>query len=220
MKTDYRDSAEHVGLCVVNDGEFYARYAYPMLARRTLAAQCGADFAAGAEFEFLAECAVAYYVGRIAKDVEGYRPAHYKSPDDMAALAAYLQDHYSAWVDPQARPWGGDLIISRPHWDWGGPCTHGAMGVLGGAADESNTGASVCMGAYSVFRGRNSRFDTGRVYVSCSGGPATIHTPIDGAEFAGVFAEQRFWRWKDVPRANGGRDYRLFVPVWYLDLDD
>ena len=29
--------------------------------------------------------------------------------------------------------------------------------------------------------------------------------------------EYRFWRWRDMPRADGGIDYRLTVPLWSWD---
>lgn len=52
-------------------------------------------------------------------------------------------------------------------------------------------------------------------YISCSGGPIPI-TSAERLTYAGS-TEQRFWHWKDRPRANGGVDYTLTVALWHWD---
>jgi hypothetical protein len=49
-------------------------------------------------------------------------------------------------------------------------------------------------------------------HVSCSGGPCPALDP-DTLSLVGT-REQRFWDWKDVPRAGGGYDYTETVNLW------
>lgn len=57
-----------------------------------------------------------------------------------------------------------------------------------------------------------SAFRDARV-VSCSGGPAP-YVACDELQPTGEMITQLFWRWKDLPRANGGEQYLLEVPLW------
>ena len=49
-------------------------------------------------------------------------------------------------------------------------------------------------------------------HVSCSGGPCPA-VPVDTVERAGTVV-QKFWRWRDTPRRDGGIDYYARVTLW------
>lgn len=59
----------------------------------------------------------------------------------------------------------------------------------------------------SAFRPRNQP-----THVSCSGGPCPGVKP-DSLRHIG-YDWQRFWDWKDIPRAGGGVDYHALVRIW------
>lgn len=52
--------------------------------------------------------------------------------------------------------------------------------------------------------------DTG--HVSCSGGPCPC-VPVENVTRTGTVV-QKFWRWKDTPRRDGGVDYLARVTLW------
>lgn len=75
-------------------------------------------------------------------------------------------------------------------------------GVLDGGNHYGEENAMVVINA-SAFRGD---------YVSCSGGPCPC-VPKASLFYLGT-TEQRFWKWKDRPRAGGGEDYTMTVNLW------
>lgn len=81
----------------------------------------------------------------------------------------------------------------------------GSHGVINGTLNAREDKVSVCFAA-SAFRDDN--------IVSCSGGPVPF---IKATEliWSGEFINREFWRWRDLPQANGGFHYFLSVPVWY-----
>lgn len=89
----------------------------------------------------------------------------------------------------------------------------GAIGIIGGIVGQFEEDLHICF-AYSAFRGGPYGGAIGRDYVSCSGGPATIATPVEELVYTGETMPISFWRWKDAPRAGGGVHYTLEVPVW------
>lgn len=66
--------------------------------------------------------------------------------------------------------------------------------------------------APSAHRRRPTADDPHPDYVSVSGGPCPPIRP-DELTFVGT-TEQRFWCWKDLPRAGGGIDYTDTVNLW------
>jgi hypothetical protein len=90
---------------------------------------------------------------------------------------------------------GAIAIIDSTHYDWEGRC--------------------LIVFAASAFRGKASKYSDGPEFVSCSGGPCPLVRLAD-LKPAGM-REQRFWRWIDLPRADGGEDYRRTVPLWSWD---
>lgn len=87
----------------------------------------------------------------------------------------------------------------------------GRIGIVDSAhhGDDFEDGrgprALVVFGVYGAFRDGD--------YVSCSGGPGPL-VPVAELEVSLETVELAFWRWKDRPRAGGGIEYRLEVPVW------
>lgn len=65
----------------------------------------------------------------------------------------------------------------------------------------------ICFAA-SAFRPRDGKDN----YVSCSGGPLPGVREAD-LTYVGQ-TDQRFWEWKDRPRAGGGVDYVETVALW------
>ena len=92
----------------------------------------------------------------------------------------------------------------------------GELGVINGLVGISLDMIEVTWN-YSAFRGKQVGDDIAKpddpVYVSCSGGPgmyfnASELTPTNETHTV------NFWKWKELPRANGGIHYKLDVPVW------
>jgi hypothetical protein len=91
---------------------------------------------------------------------------------------------------------GAIAIIDSTHYDWEGRC--------------------LIVFAASAFRGPETAYSPDQTEsVSCSGGPCPLVRMAD-LKPAGT-REQRFWRWRDMPRANGGVNYRRTVPLWSWD---
>lgn len=99
-------------------------------------------------------------------------------------------------------PRAGDAVrLSAP---WMG-LDAGAVGVLGGMVGYVDGGSI-------TFRAET--FRDGRV-VSCSGGPATIHTDAAELSLTGETAELPVWRFRNgVRKAGNGEDYTVRVRVW------
>ncbi|NKB55083.1 MAG: hypothetical protein GKS00_01995 [Alphaproteobacteria bacterium] len=106
-----------------------------------------------------------------------------------------------------ARPMPGDLARLAAPWAWG-DVPRGSLPV--GSVDVIETclasdGSNITFNARAFFDGRRC---------SCGGGPGTVVTPLCELRPTDSIREQKFWRWRDFPRAGGGVDFRLSVPVW------
>jgi hypothetical protein len=111
--------------------------------------------------------------------------------------------------EPVARPaLAGDVARLAVPWRWAGSMvTVGDLGVLGGMV-----GKPITTGTGITFKARTFRDD--RV-VSCGGGPATIHTPVDELTRTGDTATITVWEWRDgFAHAHNGIDYTVTVAVW------
>ena len=106
-------------------------------------------------------------------------------------------------------PKPGDAIrLDSPF--WGAP--EGSFAIIDGCATYPEPYLMVTFGA-SAFRGPNSAYSHDQTaYVSCSGGPCP---PVNPASLSLIGTHVvTFWRWKDLPRAGGGENYQLEVPLW------
>lgn len=113
-------------------------------------------------------------------------------------------------------PQPGDVVRLDGHYDT--LVDVGAHGVIDGTHfgidfDDDRGPMVLVVFHASAFRGPTSKYAADQTaYVSCSGGPAPL-VPIAELALVGT-VEQRFWRWIDGPRAGGGEDYTLTVPLW------
>lgn len=80
-----------------------------------------------------------------------------------------------------------------------------SFGVIEGIVGEFRDEYLVCFNAYSVFRDKD--------IVSASGGPAFFIKVSELKETAET-KERPFWKWKDLPRADGGEQYTVTETVW------
>jgi hypothetical protein len=111
-------------------------------------------------------------------------------------------------VHDSTRPRGGDAIRLAAPWAWGYEVAVGEIGVLGGHIDRDSDGGSVTMRA-STHRCRRDG------WVSCSGGPATIHTDPTELQPTTDITVLRVWDWgKNLSGAGNGVDYIVKVRVW------
>lgn len=110
-------------------------------------------------------------------------------------------------------PKGGDAVRLIAPWSWG-MIDVGKIGVIEGRTDKEYKDNVEITFNYSCFRGKSSACSDGPEYVSCSGGPGTIATPVSELKPTNETTKIRVWRWKDVPRGGGGVDYEIEVPVW------
>lgn len=69
---------------------------------------------------------------------------------------------------------------------------------------------AVC--AYSVFRGDGSSPHNTAGHVSASGGPCPF-VPLAELRLVGT-TDVEFWKWKDMPRADGGEPYTVTVNLY------
>lgn len=120
---------------------------------------------------------------------------------------------------PDLIPMPGDCVIHL-----NGECgiTPGSIGILDGhVGTPKTTEPYYCCFNWTIpFRGPASKYETENgEYVSTSGGPVPF---IFAEELipSGITRVQTFWRWQDLPRADGGDYYSLTVPVWYWPNDD
>lgn len=110
------------------------------------------------------------------------------------------------------RPEAGDVV--RLDGDWWGAET-GSHGVINGGDHYGPDDAMVVFNLYggAAFRGpASAHAPDQRPSVSCSGGPCPA-IPKKDLRYVGT-VEQRFWRWKDIPRADGGEEYTETVSLW------
>jgi hypothetical protein len=113
------------------------------------------------------------------------------------------------------RPSPGDAVrIRKPTsgW-WSVGVKDGAIGIINGVVGTYPDHLEITFN-YSAFRGPNNARSGGPEYVSVSGGPGSMFTPIAELSATDETAEIWFWRWKDIPRAQGGEHYQLAVPLW------
>lgn len=125
---------------------------------------------------------------------------------------------------PAMLPKGGDAVrLTRP-WKWG-LVSAGKIGIINGIVGREITDYASITFNYSCFRGKNSKYSDGPEFVSCSGGPGTIATPVGELKPSVVVDDNGnlrqettviwAWRWKkDLPRSSGGEYYQVTVPVW------
>ena len=114
------------------------------------------------------------------------------------------------------KPQAGHAVRLKTPWRWG-MLDAGEIGILDGMVGEDiNDLARITFGCRGqAFRGNGGGPTSKRpLYVSCSGGPGTIGTPVEELVWTGETVVFEFWRWQDYPRADGGVPYKLAVPVW------
>lgn len=121
-------------------------------------------------------------------------------------------------------PKPGDVVILDGEYCG---CERGDQGTIEGIVGVAQDEYLVCFHvAPAPFRGSPgfvSRLETSMTsgimpaadqeIVSCSGGPALYIKAAD-LKPCPYMHHQIFWKWKDLPRAGGGEDYRLQVPSW------
>jgi len=92
----------------------------------------------------------------------------------------------------------------------------GELGVINGKVGSPLNIIEVTWN-YSAFRGKHIGDSMARpddpIYVSCSGGPGAY---IEANELVSTNDTKivNFWKWEDLPRADGGIHFELDVPVW------
>jgi hypothetical protein len=113
----------------------------------------------------------------------------------------------------QPYPMPGDAVRLTRDWSF---VKAGQIAIIGGVIGERRNEYLICF-AYSAFRGPNSKYSEDRTeFVSCSGGPAP-YIPTSVLRPTGQLHNVTFWRWIDLPRADGGQNYQLDVPLWEWD---
>jgi len=119
-------------------------------------------------------------------------------------------------TSPKVRDWRtvpdpqpGDVVVLNGEYTG---VRNGARAVIDGARVYEDDEFMVVFGA-SAFRGPSSKYAPDQTpYVSCSGGPCP---PVKVADLKLLGqTEQTFWRWKDLPRADGGEYYVETVNLW------
>ena len=119
------------------------------------------------------------------------------------------------------QPMPGDVVILSGEYSL---CKPGDMAVIEGVVGLAQEEYLVCFKCNGqAFRGKASfggMLETmitagaiGDEIVSCSGGPA-LYINIRDLTMLPYEHEQLFWKWKDLPRAGGGEDYKLKVQAW------
>jgi hypothetical protein len=111
------------------------------------------------------------------------------------------------------KPNGGEAVRLAAPWKWG-MLPPGSIGIIDGVTDEECEESASIVFNFSAFRGKSSKYSQGPEYCSCSGGPATIATPVDELKPTNETHTYTAWRWKDLPRANGGESFQVTVPLW------
>lgn len=132
-------------------------------------------------------------------------------------------DILARMVETDRRPQGGDLVRLAAPWQWG-MIPAGRLGTIQGIVADLpiDSWHSIIFATYS-FHGRNCEpMDTVHTahwanqpkFASTSGGPGTIATPMWELMPTDERVTVTCWRWRDTPRANGGIDFRIELPVW------
>ena len=104
-------------------------------------------------------------------------------------------------MESRLTPQPGDAVIAS-----------GKYGVIDSDPLFKDEGKVLVVFGASAFRPRSKP-----EYVSCSGGPCPF-IPTDRLTLVG-HRTQRFWEWKDIPRAGGGVEYLEPVRLWSYDGD-
>lgn len=99
----------------------------------------------------------------------------------------------------------------------GGPITQGpragdVVELADGRRGVIDGGDHYGPGFLMVVLGASAHRSPTSGHVSVSGGPCPC-VPVDTVERSGTVV-QRFWRWKDRPRAGGGIEYNARVTLW------
>lgn len=112
------------------------------------------------------------------------------------------------WVHTSQFPRGGDAVRVAAPWKWAGSMVKvGQIGIIGGSVEHDKTQDVHITFNYSAFNDGRS--------CSCSGGPATIATPIGELKPTGETVKVRCWMWNDgMAQAHNGRDYQREVRLW------
>jgi|GEM_PF-4767242 len=111
------------------------------------------------------------------------------------------------------RPSGGDAVRLASPWRWG-MLPAGSVGIIDGVTDEECEESAAITFNFSAFRGRSSKYSKGPEYCSCSGGPGTVATPVSELRPTGETYTYTAWRWRDLPRADGGEPYLVTATLW------
>jgi hypothetical protein len=118
-------------------------------------------------------------------------------------------------------PMPGDAVrIKKPARGWWAVSEamlkDGEIGIIEGIIGVSSHEYAITFNcAGSAFRGPTSKYSRDqREIVSCSGGPGSFSTPTNQLLPTDESIEFWFWRWKDIPRGNGGVHYSLLIPLW------
>lgn len=89
------------------------------------------------------------------------------------------------------------------------------IGIIGGTVNHPKDDYSVTFNLHkgAAFRGKSSAYSNKLEVVECSGGPSYLICR-DELIYTGATVNATFWRWQDVPRAYGGENYVMTVPLW------
>jgi hypothetical protein len=102
-------------------------------------------------------------------------------------------------------PQAGDAVRLAGTWKWSG-IEHGDIGVINGLLGQPDDAVEITFNA-SIYRDNR--------YVSCSGGPATIATPVGGLQPTGEVVDLQVWRFKNgIRQAHNQERHTVTVPLW------
>jgi hypothetical protein len=110
-------------------------------------------------------------------------------------------------------PQPGDAVRLDTAW-WG--AAEGSIAIIDGSHYDPSTDTALLVFGASAFRGpAGGRYDNRQEIVCCSGGPCP-RIALSALQPTGNTRPVNFWRWRDMPRAGGGENYTLDVPLWSL----
>lgn len=154
--------------------------------------------------------------------VNGYQMDGQRWPANGLTLAAYIatvrelpDDQIARFTSGPLVPLPGDAVQLHAVW-WG--AAPGSIAVIDGHLFQPETGAALLVFRSHTFRGAPTNLpeaEQADYYVSCSGGPCPP-VALAALRYSGRSYPLPCWRWQDIPRAGGGVEYTIHVPLWDL----